>query len=212
MFPLGTVLLPTALLPLHVFEPRYQVMLADLLAGTRRFGVVLIDRGSEVGGGEVRTEVGTLARIVEARPLGDGRWWIVAVGTRRIRVVRWLPDDPYPTAEVEDLSDVEEAERDYGGEVLRFDALVGRQRRLLARLSELGESVPASTFECYGDPSRGTFQLAALGPFGPFDCQRLLGATRVADRLGLLEGYLAEAEEVVEHRLGGDGAGAGTQG
>ncbi|MCH2412496.1 MAG: hypothetical protein MK189_05940, partial [Acidimicrobiales bacterium] len=64
VFPLGTVLLPTAFLPLHVFEPRYRTMLADLLEGSRRFGGGLIERGSEVGGGEGRTEVGTMARIV----------------------------------------------------------------------------------------------------------------------------------------------------
>ena len=66
MFPLGTVLFPTGVLPLRVFEPRYRHMLDDLLPGTREFGVVLIERGSEVGGGEVRSGVGTIARILEA--------------------------------------------------------------------------------------------------------------------------------------------------
>ena len=57
MFPLGTVLVPKAVVPLHVFEPRYQTMLVDVMAGDRKFGVVLIERGSEVGGGDVRTDV-----------------------------------------------------------------------------------------------------------------------------------------------------------
>lgn len=53
MFPLGTVLLPGAILPLHVFEPRYQQLVRDCLdAPEHEFGVVLIDRGSEVGGGD----------------------------------------------------------------------------------------------------------------------------------------------------------------
>ena len=212
MFPLGTVLLPTAFLPLHVFEPRYRTMLADLLEGSRRFGVVLIERGSEVGGGEVRTEVGTMARIVEARPATDGRWSVAVVGMQRIRVVRWLPDDPYPMAVVEDLPDVEDTPRDASVEIARFGDLVARQRRVLAQLSELGGSVAASTFECSDDPALGTFQLATLGPFGPFDRQRLLMATRVADRLGLIDGYLGDLEAVVAHRLEGDGGGAGAQG
>ena len=58
MFPLGTVLLPGAPLPLQVFEPRYRGLTHDCLAGVPEFGVVLIERGSEVGGGDVRTNVG----------------------------------------------------------------------------------------------------------------------------------------------------------
>ena len=212
MFPLGTVLLPTAFLPLNVFEPRYRTMLVDLLEGSRLFGVVLIERGSEVGGGEVRTEVGTMARIVDARPAADSGWSVAVVGMQRIQVLRWLPDDPYPTAVVEDLPDVEEAVEDASVETTRFRDLVARQRRLLAHLSELGQSVTASTFECSEDPALGTFQLAALGPFGPFDRQRLLTATRVSDRLGLLDGYLGDLEAVVAHRMDGNGGGAGTQG
>ena len=212
MFPLGTVLLPTAFLPLNVFESRYRTMLVDLLEGSRRFGVVLIERGSEVGGGEVRTEVGTMARIVDARPAADSGWSVAVVGMQRIQVVRWLPDDPYPTAVVEDLPDVEEAVEDASVETTRFRDLVARQRRLLAHLSELGQSVTASTFECSEDPALGTFQLAALGPFGPFDRQRLLAATRVSDRLGLIDGYLGDLEAVVAHRMDGNGGGAGTQG
>ena len=212
MFPLGTVLLPTAFLPLNVFESRYRTMLVDLLEGSRRFGVVLIERGSEVGGGEVRTEVGTMARIVDARPAADSGWSVAVVGMQRIQVLRWLPDDPYPTAVVEDLPDVEGAVEDASVETTRFRDLVARQRRLLAHLSELGQSVTASTFECSEDPALGTFQLAALGPFGPFDRQRLLAATRVSDRLGLIDGYLGDLEAVVAHRMDGNGGGAGTQG
>lgn len=105
MFPLGTVLVPGTALPLHVFEPRYRRMIDDCLAGDGTFGVVLIERGSEVGGGDVRTDVGTLASIAEAEPLPDGRWMLVARGLHRIRVERWLPDDPYPRAEIVDWPD-----------------------------------------------------------------------------------------------------------
>src|SRR4051812_40380762 len=102
MFPLATVLLPGAFLPLHVFAPRYQELVRDCLAGDQEFGGALLERGSEVGGGDTRTVVGTVARIVEASELGEGRWALATVGTRRIRVTEWLADDPYPVAEVED--------------------------------------------------------------------------------------------------------------
>ncbi len=66
MFPLGTVLFPSMVLPLHVFEPRYRQLTLECIEAEREFGVVLIARGSEVGGGDQRRSVGTLARIVQA--------------------------------------------------------------------------------------------------------------------------------------------------
>ena len=62
MFPLGNVLFPHAQLPLHVFEPRYRALAETCLAGDGEFGVVLIERGSEVGGGDTRFSIGTVAR------------------------------------------------------------------------------------------------------------------------------------------------------
>src|SRR4051812_9365869 len=78
MFPLGTVLLPGAVLPLHVFEPRYRALVEVCVAGDREFGVVLIERGNEVGGGDTRTSAGCVARIAEVRELPDGRYLLVA--------------------------------------------------------------------------------------------------------------------------------------
>ena len=69
MFPLGTVLFPHMGLPLHVFEARYQALTRDCLDGNGEFGVVLIERGSEVGGGDTRFGVGTVALIAEAAEL-----------------------------------------------------------------------------------------------------------------------------------------------
>src|SRR5258706_16209226 len=105
MFPLGTVLLPHALLPLRVFEPRYRLMTERALKADREFGVVLIERGSEVGGGDTRFGVGTVARIVRAQELPDGGYALATVGIRRVHVISWMPDDPYPQAEGVDLVD-----------------------------------------------------------------------------------------------------------
>ena len=100
MFPLGTVLFPELPLLLHVFEPRYRALVRDSLESDHEFGVVLITRGSEVGGGDQRASVGTVARIEGARPLPDGRWVLATRGRQRINVLRWLPEDPYPCAMV----------------------------------------------------------------------------------------------------------------
>ncbi|WP_371820785.1 LON peptidase substrate-binding domain-containing protein [Tsukamurella sp. PLM1] len=101
MFPLGAVLLPGEELPLRIFEPRYRAMIEHCLAADGRFGVVLIERGSEVGGGDVRTDVGTVAVIDRYVRKPDGGYTLTCLGTDRLRVVQWLPDDPYPRADVE---------------------------------------------------------------------------------------------------------------
>ena len=100
MFPLHSVLFPTAALPLQVFEARYLRMIDEVLEADRRFGVVLVTRGSEVGGGDERADTGTIARVVRVGALDDGRLTVVALGERRLRVVDWLADDPYPLATV----------------------------------------------------------------------------------------------------------------
>src|ERR1700722_18532641 len=105
MFPLGSVLFPFEMLPLHVFEERYRQMIASCLAGDQRFGVVLIARGSEVGGGDVRHDFGTIATIEVASPTPDGRYGVLARGGERLRVESWLPDAPYPRALVTIESD-----------------------------------------------------------------------------------------------------------
>ena len=71
MFPLQSALLPGEVLPLRIFEPRYAQLVQDCLAMTEpAFGVVLITRGREVGGGDVRGDVGVLAHIAEYAELG----------------------------------------------------------------------------------------------------------------------------------------------
>jgi uncharacterized protein len=197
MFPLGTVLVPGAVLPLHVFEPRYRALVADCLAGEPEFGVVLIERGSEVGGGDVRRDVGTVARIVELAELPGGRYALATVGVRRIRIGEWLADDPYPRADVEDWPDEPDRPDDEPG----LDEIVARLRRVLALQAELGEPAAPVTTELADDPALATYQATALAPLGPDDRYRLLAAPAPAARRALLGQFLAEAEETLRFRL-----------
>lgn len=204
MFPLGTVLLPGAILPLHVFEPRYRALVQHCVAGDREFGVVLIERGLEVGGGDVRSGLGTVARIVQLAELDDGRYALVAVGTRRIRVSRWLPDDPYPRAEVEDWADdpvPDDAEDAYD----QRERTVAALRRTLARASEAGEHVASATSDISVDPVLASYQAAALAPIGPADAQKLLAAPGALARLALLRELLEDVDAALEFRLGAAG-------
>jgi len=203
MFPLGTVLLPFAHLPLHIFEPRYRALVKDCLAGDGEFGVVLIERGHEVGGGDVRFGVGTVARIVQTAELPDGRWLVDAVGTERFRVAEWLPEDPYPLAMVEALADepfdaAPEKEAEAAG---RRTAVERRLRQVLALQVELGFPAPSAVRSLDDDPATAAFEAALLSPIGPMDCQKVLEAPGTVARLALLETMLDEARDLLARRI-----------
>jgi len=220
MFPLGTVLFPHMVLPLHVFEPRYRALLDDVLADGGEFGVVLISRGHEVGGGDVRTDVGTVARILRAEELDEDRWFVIAVGTRRFRVEGWLPDDPYPRAEVVDLDDDPFGEHDdevagaspdpdldaaVDDEVTAaLTALTPGLRRVLALQAELGQDNVPATFELAEDPEVATWQTAILSPLTAFDAQRVLTTDDRLERLGLIAGFLDDIEATLRFQLAQD--------
>jgi uncharacterized protein len=194
MFPLSSVLFPGAGLPLHVFEERYRALMARCLEADGEFGVVLIERGSEVGGGDVRVGVGTVARIANVAELDDGRMLVVATGVRRIRVARWLADDPYPRALVDDLPD--------DTTVCSDAVLTGAEaslRRLRSLLSELGD-VPAlpHSLQIPGGPAEVGWQLCDMAPFVALDLQRLLVAGDLESRMRLLDDLCdAMADDVI---------------
>ena len=101
MFPLQSALLPNEDLPLRIFEPRYSALVRDCIGNDAPFGVVLISRGREVGGGDARCDVGVLSEITECVEHGANRYSLACRTGERIRVSEWLPDDPYPRAFVQ---------------------------------------------------------------------------------------------------------------
>lgn len=201
MFPLGSVLLPGGVLPLHVFEPRYRQMVIDCLDGdaTPEFGQVLITHGSEAGGGDERAMVGTVAQMIQIEAIDEQRYAIVAVGVRRFRVNAWLPDDPYPLADVEDFPD---EEPDPPGLAVQVAASHSRVRSALAMAMELGDvQVDLDETEIADDPLIGTYHLASLAPIGPADRYRLLQAEGPQQRLDLLDEVLDDVEAMLKFRL-----------
>jgi hypothetical protein len=196
MFPLGSVLFPYALLPLHVFEPRYRLMARHVLDGDNEFGVVLIERGSEVGGGDVRFEVGTLARVVQAAELPDGRFALQTVGLHRIRVAQWLPDDPYPRAEVVVL---EEPPAEPGAPAAR-DHVVAALAVVAELAHRVDERVPAPP-ALDPDPARASYEATAIAPIGPLDAQRILETPGAGARLEILAALLVERAEELRARF-----------
>jgi Lon protease-like protein len=202
MFPLGSVLLPGAVLPLHVFEPRYRQLVKDCLSGEPEFGVTLIARGHEVGGGDQRTDAGTVARMVQVGELPDGRYALLTVGVRRIRVVRWLPDDPYPQAEVDDWEEEWTAGAPRDEELAELLVTTHRAvRRVVALAVELGDTTADPAVEVDDDPVVASYQLCSLAPVGPADRQRLLCAPGPPERLVLLAELLGDVEDALRFRL-----------
>jgi uncharacterized protein len=199
MFPLGTVLLPGGVLTLHVFEPRYRALVAACIeAPGHEFGTVLIERGSEVGGGDVRRGAGTVAQMVQVAELADGRFAVVAVGTRRIRVRTWLADDPYPSADIEEWPDLDSSQHDLAEMVKE---LTPRVRRATALALELGDHTADPQQEVSDDPEVGSYQLASLAPVGEADRYDLLVAGGTEARLKLLADRLDDVEAALQFRL-----------
>jgi hypothetical protein len=191
MFPLGSVLFPYLPLHLRVFEERYLVMLSRMLERDQaEFGVVLIERGQEVGGGEHRFGCGTVAQITE---LGaqEGYVVLVAQGERRFEVLEWLAEAPYPSARVTELAELEWDE-ELRGARQQAEQLV---RRTLAQASEFTEQQWPADVELSDDPVAAAWQLAGIAPLGPLDQVALLRSTSMAQLLaGVVDSTTAAAE------------------
>ncbi|ETA05749.1 LON peptidase substrate-binding domain-containing protein [Gordonia alkanivorans] len=203
MFPLGTALLPGGELPLRVFEPRYRQMVGDHIEesdgrSTVRFGVVLIARGSEVGGGEVRCEVGTmtLADVTDRFP--DGRALLSGTGTHRFRIVEWLPDDPYPLARIEVLSEPAPSEVD----LERLHSIDQRLRVIMRQTLEAAgkdvDTIFAALDIIDADPAMADisplYRWANRLQVEPHDQQRLLEAADPSGQLDVLDDVMEGLE------------------
>ncbi len=200
MFPLGSVLFPHLGLPLRVFEPRYRQLVLDCLEHGNEFGVVLIERGNEVGGGDARFDIGTIARIVDAAPQPDGTWSVMSVGTGRVRVTRWLDDDPYPRAEVRRL--IDEVPSDSEKEAIT--TVIERLRRTL-RLCAVAKvpAVPADVL-LSDDHATALWQACAIAPIGALDELTLLRSPTTTQRVTLLSALLDDQDLLLGPRIGGD--------
>jgi Lon protease-like protein len=199
MFPLSTVLFPHATLTLHVFEPRYRALMHDCLEGDRRFGVVLIERGSEVGGGDERSSLGTRGVITKAAELPDGRWLLVVQGECLVEVEQWLPDDPYPVALVAEVQVVPSSDDPRP----LFEDAAQRVRRTRALLAEQGGAQALAPGEPFDENNLevATWQLCAEAPLTAYDGQRLLAADDAAERLALLVELMADLESDLQRML-----------
>lgn len=182
MFPLGSVLFPGMPLTLRVFEPRYVAMLSAVLAETdHEFGVVLIERGSEVGGGDVRFVVGATARIVSVEQDEDSIQ-VLANGIGRFEVVRWLQDDPFPRAEVRELAALD-FDESTAAALAEAEAVV---RSTISRASEFVDVLWPADIELSPEVAERIWQIAGIAPLNSMDQYALLRSRTAPELLARL--------------------------
>lgn len=198
LFPLPVVLLPGAVMPLHIFEPRYRQMVARCLEFDGRFGLVYHDP-DRMGPFQMEPgRVGTVAEIGEFRILPDGRSLLVAHGRDRFRIEDGVESDTlYYEAVVSDLSDEDPEDE---------ESLVrSRQRSLDLLATVLARFGPSQTEGGSPDLDPGqetSFRIAAWIPLDPVWKQDILSRTREEERLRRIDRVLVELMES-EGRHGG---------
>jgi Lon protease-like protein len=193
MFPLGSVLLPAMPLPLRIFEPRYLKLLGDLMGSPNpEFGVVLIERGAEVGGGDERMQLGTIAAVTNIGTTEEF-YGLESVGTTRFRVKTWLPDDPYPLADIELVPDLVWDDRLLESK----NQLEIKVRQLLAFASEFTNLQFGSAIELSEDPMDSCWQLAGILPIGELDQLDLLACESTEELISRTSDIVATADQTL---------------
>jgi ATP-dependent Lon protease len=195
LFPLPLVLFPGVLLPLHIFEPRYREMLADCLAGDRRFGIVFTAEGDDEG--PQRGAIGCIARIQNDEKLPDGRSNILVQGEDRFAIARLVTGvRPYLLGEVVTYGDVEESPEpleSLAHQLRRVFERVGKAARALADDRDPLPALPDS-------PAALSFMIASLIDLDAAGRQRLLASRSPLGRLRELDALLSPAVEMLESR------------
>jgi Lon protease-like protein len=198
MFPLSTVLMPAMPLSLRIFEERYLKLLGDLMMeGNPEFGVVLIERGPEVGGGEKRLDIGTLASVTDIGTL-DQFYGLESIGTQRFRVNAWLPDDPYPLADVDFIPDLIWNDTVMPARV----HLETKVRNLLAFASEFGDLQYGADIALSDNPMDACWQLAGVLPVGPLDQVDLLQSQSADELISRTYDLVITLDEALKGMLG----------
>jgi Lon protease-like protein len=206
MFPLTTVLLPAMPLPLRIFEERYLKLLGDLLGEeTPEFGVVLIARGPEVGGGEKRMDIGTIASVTNIGTT-EQFYGLESIGSKRFRVNAWLPDDPYPLADIDLIPDLIWVDTLMPARV----HLETKVRQLLAFASEFGDLQYGPDVEFSDDPMEACWQLAGVLPVGELDQIDLLRSESADELISRTYEIVTAAESGLKAMLDQSGEGEPT--
>lgn len=203
MFPLEVAMLPGEEMPLRIFEPRYSALVQTCMAADDpAFGVVLIEAGREVGGGDARSDVGALAHITECADMGSGRYRLKCVMGERFRVMEWQPDNPYPQAAVQLWPDEPGAAVDVAAIRDIEDRMVALFERIAAvRGVEVNARDIVRDADESGDAAMWLYALATRLPLGQADRYAVLAAPTAAERVVALSEAVDTVIAMVEFQL-----------
>jgi len=196
LFPLNIVLFPGMVLPLHIFEPRYRLMVKRCLEQESLFGVVLVQPGC-FQGEERPYQVGTLARIMTAERLDDGRFNLLTEGKKRFRILEERHDQPYLMALVEEFEDTQcELE---ALETLQRKAADLFRRYIRVMLAVAGKEQLRLDLP---DEAEGlSYLIGYCLDLSDAEKQQLLELTSTAERLGLEVAILKREEQILRRML-----------
>ncbi len=182
LFPLGGVLFPQMLMPLHIFEPRYRLLVRRSVAQERPFGIILGQEALETGV-SVPHQVGTSATIIGHSPLPDGRSFIVVRGLRRFSVAKLDRDaEPYLVAHVNWLEDDDGTGAEQLADVAA-DAFSEYLNGIVAATNEPRTEATETKDVREGTPRDVAYRVASGLAIDPRERQRLLEAASVEERL-----------------------------
>jgi Lon protease-like protein len=188
-------------MPLRIFEERYLKLLGDLVTSEKpEFGVVLIERGPEVGGGEKRMDVGTIASVTDIGT-SEQFYGLESIGTQRFRVNAWLPDDPYPIADIDFIPDLIWDDTLMPARV----HLETKVRQLLAFASEFGDLPYGADTLFSDDPMEACWQLAGVLPVGQLDQVDLLRSQSADELIARTYEIVKTADETLKAMMGQEG-------
>ncbi len=202
LFPLNTVLFPGMPIQLHIFEPRYRLMVRRCQDQGEPFGVVLIQKGLEAYGPLAEpVQVGCAARIAEVTPLEDGRMNLTALGDERFHIVQLKHDQLYLLGEVESLP----LERPHSLDILRgMRQLLPWVKNYLGLVSRLDTHDPLNLAEIDlpEDPQLLLYLAASLLQVPASEKQPLLETAAASDLLAQLLRLYRRENAVLQQTLG----------
>jgi Lon protease-like protein len=212
LFPLPLVLFPQVVVPLHIFEERYRLMINRCIEESGTFGIVLIPPGTSTESESAIRRVGVTARVIQFDRIEDGRINIMAAGEMRFRILEFTASQPYWAAKVEFFEDDRESDEDLQESYKEVVRLYREVHRLAAELRSMEMNIEEIKIPV--SPATMSHMVSFVLDIDPEAKQALLEMTSVEGRLKTLTVYLEEAmqrlnaeivREKISHKVKGNG-------
>ncbi len=199
LFPLNTVLFPGATIPLQIFESRYLTMIEDCLKDDSIFGIVLIKSGKEVGDKPNPYSVGTTAKITSVKNISVNRLYITAVGEEKFEILETFNDEPYMSADVEILPNLDIFDEPPSDEIDEAREIASKHLQSVLGLS--GGWVENALNPTPSNPESLSYFIAQMLQLDPKNRQKLLEEPSSRERLKDCIKFLNNETESMALRL-----------